>query len=443
MFPWRRRNDGFEWREYVRTTILLRRNDRRRRMEDAREAAVDAIRDAGRNGVSAAGFGLKATGRGLKSTALWLAEIPARLLASALPVIGPIASRAFSAVLTVLSAAAKPLEPLFSVLSRPALRLFIGVFGLIAATGAIVRSRVHGLDSEVGLSLWIAGAAAVLTLVPALARGELSGVASRLSAALAALGELLPRISDAWHPRRLIGATLSLAAVALAAGSLIWLVSSGAVTTGPLPVFETASPATVVEGRAVAASGDRLRVSGSALKLAGIEAPEPGQSCEKKSGSRWRCGETAKNALDRLVRGRRVSCKLVSGHGGEMRPAECSVQGVDLAAALIQQGHVFAAEDASTRLKALEIEARTTKLGVWAGEAERPEAFRAKRWEEAKRAAPEGCPIKGQVSGRERTYVLPWSPTYDRVKIRETRGERWFCSEEEARAAGWRATERS
>jgi hypothetical protein len=119
------------------------------------------------------------------------------------------------------------------------------------------------------------------------------------------------------------------------------------------------------------------------------------------------------------------------------------VHGGDLAAALVQQGHVFAADEASTRLKALEIEARTTRVGLWAGEAERPGAFRAKRWEEAKRSAPEGCPIKGQVSGRERTYVLPWSPAYDRVKIREARGERWFCSEDEARAAGWRATERS
>ena len=31
--PWRRRNDGFEWREYVRTTILVRRGDRRRTAE--------------------------------------------------------------------------------------------------------------------------------------------------------------------------------------------------------------------------------------------------------------------------------------------------------------------------------------------------------------------------------------------------------------------------
>jgi hypothetical protein len=34
-------------------------------------------------------------------------------------------------------------------------------------------------------------------------------------------------------------------------------------------------------------------------------------------------------------------------------------------------------------------------------------------------------------------YVLPWSPDYRRVRVRSQRGERWFCTEEEAVAAGW------
>ncbi len=78
-------------------------------------------------------------------------------------------------------------------------------------------------------------------------------------------------------------------------------------------------------------------------------------------------------------------------------------------------------------------------IGLWFGTAERPAEYRAKKWEEAKRTAPEGCPIKGQVSGRARVYVLPWSPAYDNVKVRAAKGERWFCSEEEARAAGWKS----
>ena len=39
MFGWRRRSEGFEWREYVRTTVLVRRADRQRRIEDVRVAA--------------------------------------------------------------------------------------------------------------------------------------------------------------------------------------------------------------------------------------------------------------------------------------------------------------------------------------------------------------------------------------------------------------------
>ena len=36
-------------------------------------------------------------------------------------------------------------------------------------------------------------------------------------------------------------------------------------------------------------------------------------------------------------------------------------------------------------------------------------------------------------------YHVPGSPAYERTKIDEAKGERWFCSEAEARAAGWRA----
>jgi hypothetical protein len=42
------------------------------------------------------------------------------------------------------------------------------------------------------------------------------------------------------------------------------------------------------------------------------------------------------------------------------------------------------------------------------------------------------------VSGDAKTYVLPWSPSYERTKVRTNRGERWFCSESEARQAGWK-----
>lgn len=49
------------------------------------------------------------------------------------------------------------------------------------------------------------------------------------------------------------------------------------------------------------------------------------------------------------------------------------------------------------------------------------------------------CAIKENISGNGRIYHLPDTRDYDRTGIDESRGERWFCSVEEAEAAGWRA----
>ena len=40
-------------------------------------------------------------------------------------------------------------------------------------------------------------------------------------------------------------------------------------------------------------------------------------------------------------------------------------------------------------------------------------------------------------------YHTPNSPWYDRTQIDTSKGERWFCSEEEAKGAGWRAPEKA
>jgi micrococcal nuclease len=53
------------------------------------------------------------------------------------------------------------------------------------------------------------------------------------------------------------------------------------------------------------------------------------------------------------------------------------------------------------------------------------------------------CRIKGNISrSGARIYHVPGGQSYPRTQIDESRGERWFCSEEEARAAGWRKAAR-
>ncbi|WP_322990853.1 hypothetical protein [Hoeflea sp.] len=50
------------------------------------------------------------------------------------------------------------------------------------------------------------------------------------------------------------------------------------------------------------------------------------------------------------------------------------------------------------------------------------------------------CLIKGNVSINtgERIYHVPGQKFYNPTKITPRYGERWFCTESEARSAGWR-----
>jgi hypothetical protein len=51
-----------------------------------------------------------------------------------------------------------------------------------------------------------------------------------------------------------------------------------------------------------------------------------------------------------------------------------------------------------------------------------------------------GCTIKGNISLNtgERIYHIPGQEHYDETVITPSKGERWFCSESDAQAAGWR-----
>jgi hypothetical protein len=50
------------------------------------------------------------------------------------------------------------------------------------------------------------------------------------------------------------------------------------------------------------------------------------------------------------------------------------------------------------------------------------------------------CQIKGDISySGEQIYYVPGTAAYGEVMIATRRGERWFCSESEAQAAGWQS----
>lgn len=64
---------------------------------------------------------------------------------------------------------------------------------------------------------------------------------------------------------------------------------------------------------------------------------------------------------------------------------------------------------------------------------------------EAKEATqPSNCKIKGNISYKtgEKIYHVPGGNFYSRTKINPSKGEKWFCSEEDAKKAGWRRSKR-
>lgn len=200
-------------------------------------------------------------------------------------------------------------------------------------------------------------------------------------------------------------------------------------------------------GEAHALDGDSLVVGGKQVRLFGIDAPEFDQQCQK-DGSNWPCGEAAKAQLADLVAGQRVECR---GQGVDQHNrilAVCTAAGVSLNEAVVEQGWAVAYRQFSDAYVSAELYAKTNRLGIWSSTFTMPSDFRqAKLPTEARalaqprgaptRAAPSwsgGCVIKGNRNRRgEWIYHLPGMPYYD-----QTRAEEIFCTEAEARAAGYR-----
>jgi endonuclease YncB( thermonuclease family) len=185
--------------------------------------------------------------------------------------------------------------------------------------------------------------------------------------------------------------------------------------------------------------GDTFDLDGVRYRINGIDAPEAGQKCLTKTGRDWSCGRAATDALFALLDGADVRCEdLVTDEYGRIVGA-CTADGRDVGSAMVRMGMAWAFVKFSDIYVAPQDAAKAAKIGIWQGRAEPAWDFRSNRWEVAAQDAPEGCPIKGNISPNGKIYHPPWSPWYGRTKITTSKGERWFCNEAEAIKAGWRA----
>ncbi len=237
--------------------------------------------------------------------------------------------------------------------------------------------------------------------------------------------------------------------------------------------------------------GDTLEVrldSGvERVRLYGIDAPE----------GRAPGGREATAALKVLVRRGTLEVQPVSDDPRDRYDRLIAVlyaDGINVNEQLLDDGHAWAYRQFLGQVKGdrhyceLEAEARTAHRGLWAQPAERwvpPWIYRARQKAAAGARVPSpdyssetaadcvaaigkttrmqavstpparvsqktvdgvdgrhpaGCDIKGNINSKGvKIYHLPGTASYAATRINTAQGERWFCSEQEAQAAGWRA----
>jgi endonuclease YncB( thermonuclease family) len=186
--------------------------------------------------------------------------------------------------------------------------------------------------------------------------------------------------------------------------------------------------------------GDTLRVGAERVRLSGIDAPELKQRCGI-GVEQVPCGALAAEWLKSRIEGQRVDCVSSGRDRYERMIAICRIAGRDVGAALVDAGWATAYRRYSDAYAHNEAGARMARLGIWKTGFEAPSNYRHERRLAAGSAPPPDprCSIKGNISAKGvKIYHLPGSRAYPEVRINVADGERWFCTESQASAAGWR-----
>jgi len=228
--------------------------------------------------------------------------------------------------------------------------------------------------------------------------------------------------------------------------------------------------ALVVAGPSLAASavvrdGHTIQLGDIAYRLDGIDAPELDQTCIDDHADPWTCGIEARDQLAKLIDNRNVRCDDLGPDKTKRRHiGVCTVEGesTSLNQQLAKQGFGISAEPAlKLHAKDDAAGAKADSRGLWKGCFVAPQDFRTGKKDGALMGAacrsdrdkeiraalfpddlaqPPSCPIKGKLAARARftgnvgVYHLQGCRSYAGLG----NPDRWFCSEDDAQAAGFR-----
>ena len=212
--------------------------------------------------------------------------------------------------------------------------------------------------------------------------------------------------------------------------------------------------------------GSTLQLGSVTYRLDGIDAPAFDQLCIDEHADTWTCGVEARDQLTKLMGGRQVRCDDLGPDPAYKKRhlGACKIEGetTSLSQLLVRRGFALNVESSATgRFETDEARAKEDREGLWKGCFVAPQEFRLGKKDGAllgascpadrdlqirealfpeDRAMPTTCNIKGKfairarVTGNVGIYHLQACRSYPAL----TNPDRWFCSEEDAQAAGFR-----
>ncbi|MFB9267312.1 thermonuclease family protein [Bradyrhizobium erythrophlei] len=210
--------------------------------------------------------------------------------------------------------------------------------------------------------------------------------------------------------------------------------------------------------------GDQMVIGNTRIRLGGVDAPSTDQLCLNTHGERWTCGVAARDELIKHAGNKSWTCHTRAVDRRGRTVARCEADGEDIQKWLVTNGWALANTRVSHDYEADEKAARETKAGMWQGAFIAPWDWRVRNKKTAILGSvkpPENahaillasasgsvapspdCTIKGNVNrSGECIYHQPTSRWYAKIEMKIAKGTRWFCSVEEAEAAGCRETRR-
>ncbi|MCG3776555.1 MAG: Thermonuclease [Nitrospira sp.] len=149
------------------------------------------------------------------------------------------------------------------------------------------------------------------------------------------------------------------------------------ILTVLLALGATGALAQGIVGVASVIDGDTIELHGTRIRLAGIDAPESRQECQRPDGTVWRCGQKAALALSDHLGGSVLKCVPSTKDRYGRTVATCFLGSEDINRWMVMQGWAVAYRQYSRAYVQDEDHAHAAQAGIWSGRFTMPSEWRA------------------------------------------------------------------